>query len=163
MTPFFEPAPAPPHLILPIEFANGLHGNSSGAEITADVRATPWWRVTANYSYLRLALSEKAGSSDLIAEAMNEGGSPRHQWQIRSSFGLMRGWSADWFFRYASRLQSGPVPGYATSTVRVAWQPIPRLELAIVGANLHHDHHLEWATGGVEVPRSGYASATASW
>lgn len=166
LTPFLESAPTPPHLILPITLANGLHGNSYGGEITADVRATPWWRVTANYSYLRVALSKTAGSTDVSAEKQDEGGSPRHQWQIRSSFNLHGGWSADWFLRYASDLLAGPVPSYVTSNARIAWRVTPRLELAVVGQDLHQGHHLEWpagAGGNVEVPRSGYATATWKW
>lgn len=166
LTPFLEVAPAPPHLILPITFANGLHGSSYGGEATADVRATPWWRVTASYSYLRVALSKKDGSTDVTAERQNEGSSPRHQWQIRSSFDLHGGWSADWGLKSASDLLVGPVPSYVTSNARVAWQLTPRLELAVVGEGLHQGHHLEWpggAGGNVEVPRSGYATATWQW
>jgi iron complex outermembrane receptor protein len=163
LTPFFEAAPAPAHLILPVQFANGLQGSSHGGEVTADVRATPWWRVSANYAYLRVVLSKTAGSTDVSAEKQDEGGSPRHQWQIRSSFDLPKGWSADWFFRYASGLLAGPVPAYATSNARIGWQVTPHLEIAVVGEDLHQAHHLEWpggAGGTVEVPRSGYLHVT---
>jgi iron complex outermembrane receptor protein len=166
LTPFLEVAPAPPHLILPITFANGLRGSSYGGEATADVRATPWWRVTASYSYLRVALSKKAGSTDVAAERQNEGSSPRHQWQIRSSFDLHGGWSADWGLRSVSNLLVGPVPSYVTSNARIAWQLTPRLEFAVVGEGLHQGHHLEWPGGAgdnVRVPRNGYATATWKW
>lgn len=159
LTPFLELAPAPPHLILPVQFANGLNGHSAGAEVTADVRARSWWRVTANYSFLRVALSKIATSNDTSARRMHEGGSPRHQVQVRSSLDLPGRWSADWFLRYASNLVSGPVPGYATSNARIAWQLTPRLEFAVVGESLHHAHHPEWS-GNVEVPRSAYLNVT---
>lgn len=162
LTPFLEVTPAPPHLILPIRFANGLHGSSYGAEITADVRPAPWWRVTANYSYVRVALSETAGNTDISAEALGEGSSPRHQWQARSSFDLHGGWSADWFLRGASALASGPVPGYTTSNARIARQITPRLELAVAGENLHQAHHREWS-GGVEARRNAHVTATWRW
>jgi iron complex outermembrane receptor protein len=165
-TPFLEAAPAPPHVILPIEFRNGLHGNSYGGEVTADLRATPWWRVTASYSHLRVVLSKTAGGNDIAAERQDEGSSPRHQWQLRSSFDLRGGWSADWFVRYASMLPAGPVPSYVTSNARIAWRLSPRLELAVIGTDLHRGHHLEWpggAGGNVEVPRSAYATATWKW
>jgi iron complex outermembrane receptor protein len=165
-TPFLEVAPAPPHIILPIEFGNGLQGSSYGGEVTADLRASRWWRVTATYSHVRVALSKTAGSNDIAAERQDEGSSPRHQWQLRSSFDLRRGWSADWLVRYASVLLAGPVPSYVTSNARIAWQPNPRVEFALVGTDLHRAHHLEWpggAGGSVEVPRSGYATATWKW
>jgi iron complex outermembrane recepter protein len=54
LTPFVETSPAPPRLILPVTFRNGLHGNSHGFEVTGDVRPLAWWRWTTNYSFLRI-------------------------------------------------------------------------------------------------------------
>jgi iron complex outermembrane receptor protein len=166
LTPLFETDPWPPHLIVPVQFGNGLQGSSAGAEITTDIRPASWWRVTANYSYLRIALSKKVGGTDVSAEKTNEGGSPRHQWQVRSSVNLPAGWSTEWFLRSVSALATGPVSGYVTSNARIAWQATPRVDLAIVGQDLHQGHHLEWpgGTGGmVEVPRSGYLTVTWKW
>jgi len=48
-TPFVETTPPPARVILPVTFANGLHGNSHGLEVTGDFRPVAWWRTTANY------------------------------------------------------------------------------------------------------------------
>lgn len=157
-----EPLPTPVRLVIPVTFANGLKGNSYGAELRADVRPTAWWRLTTNYSYLRIQLSKQPGSLDGSQERRNEGLSPRHQVQVHSSMDLPRGWSFDAYYRYISKLPAGPVPGYATTNVRVAWQVMPRVEIAVVGQDLHEAHHLEWPTAGgnVEIQRSAYVSVT---
>ena len=140
LTPFPEPVSSPVRLVIPVMFGNGLHGESYGAEVSADVRATPWWRWTAHYAYVRIQLSKQAGSVDGSQERRNEGLSPRHQIHLQSSVDLAGGWSLDGLARYVSALPAGPVPAYATADVRVATQITPRLELAIVGRiSLVHD------------------------
>jgi len=84
-------------------------------------------------------------------ERRYEGLSPRHQVDLQSSLDLPRGVSVDWFLRYSSELRAGPVPAYATSNVRVGWHPLPQLEVALVGQNLHQPRHLEWAAGDASV------------
>jgi iron complex outermembrane receptor protein len=159
LTPFAE-AGEIPRLILPVTFGNGLTGESYGGELTADLRITPWWRLRANYSYLHIDVNRKPGSADVSQVARNEGLSPRRQAQVQSSFDLSSRWSIDWMLRSQSELRAGPVPGYTTSNVRVGWRIRPDLELAVIGRDLHADHHLEWAgSPGVEIRRSVYVQA----
>jgi iron complex outermembrane receptor protein len=161
-TAFVETTPGPARLILPVSFLNGLHGNSHGLEATADVRPASWWRSGANYSLVRIQLTRDPGGRDVSQERRNEGLSPRHQVRVHSSFDLPRGVALDWQFRYVSRLPAGPVPAYATSSVRVAWQPASSVEIAVVGQDLHRAHHLEWFDGGIpiEITRRAYVTAT---
>jgi iron complex outermembrane receptor protein len=162
-TPVVQTTPPPPRAILPVFFANGLHGSSAGVEATADVRPATWWRVTANYSYLRIELARNPGSADLTQERTNEGRSPRHQWQAMSSMDLPGEWSFDASMRYISELPIVTVPAYASSTLRLAWKPSPRAEVAVVGADLNAPRHLEWLDGVTsrnEIRRSVYASVT---
>jgi iron complex outermembrane receptor protein len=164
--PFAEAEPPPPHVVLPLRFANGLHGNSHGLEITSDLRVTGWWRWTSAYSFLRIQLTRDADSRDVSQERLGEGSSPRHQVELQSSMDLPSGIDVDWMFRYVSELPAQAVRGYATSDVRVAWLAHRRLELALVGKNLHQPHHLEFSggtSGNVEVRRSAYASLTWHW
>ena len=152
------PAPAPPRLILPVDFGNGIQGHSHGVEVTADARPAPWWRVTANYAFLDVDVSKVPGGIDMTQERTYEGLAPHHQVQLGSSFDVAEGWSIDWFLRYVSDLPAGPVPGYSASDVRIARQLSPRLEVSVVGQDLFADHHLEWTSAGkVEINRSVYA------
>jgi iron complex outermembrane receptor protein len=162
-TPFVESSPGPPRLVFPVSFRNGLHGNSHGVELTADLRPAAWWRSAVNYSLLRVRMTRDAGSQDVSQERRYEGLSPRHLVHVRSGVDLPRGVSVDWLLRYASALPAGPVPDYTTSDVRVAWRPSARVELALVGQNLHRPHHVEWPAEGsstVRIQRSGYVSLT---
>ena len=160
-TPFVETEPGSQRLILPVTFANGLHGNSHGVEVTGDYRPAGWWRWTGNYSLLRVQMTRDPGSADVSQERRYEGLSPQHQIGIESSVDLPRGVFLDWTFRYVSALPAGPVPAYATSGIRLAWQASPRIEVAVVGQDLHEPHHLEWASGGpdaVQVRRRVFLS-----
>jgi iron complex outermembrane receptor protein len=163
LTPFAEANPAPAHVILPVQFANGLHGHSQGVELTADVRPTTWWRLTGGYSYLTVAMSRDPGGQDVSQERTYEGRIPHHQAQFGTSFNGPRSWSTDVFVRYVSRLSSVSVPAYTSPGFRVAYQVAPGLELALVGHDLASRHHLEWPSGtdgNIEVERSIYAQLT---
>jgi iron complex outermembrane receptor protein len=163
-TPFVETSPPPPaRLILPVSFLNGIHGSSHGVELTADVRPTPWWRSTVNYSYLQVRATPDPGSRDVSQQRRYEGLSPRHQVHLRAAVDLPRNVSVDWLLRYVSELPAGPVPAYATSDIRVAWQPYANFEIAVVGKDLHEAQHLEWPTGAganIQIQRSAYVSVT---
>lgn len=163
LTPFVETSPSP-RLILPVSFANGLHGNAHGIEVTGDIRPVSWWRSTANYSWLATALTRNPGSADVSQERRGEGLSPRHQLQLASSVELPYRVSFEWFFRYMSELPAAPVPSYATSNVRLSWQVRNQLELALIGRNLHQARHLEWPTGsGANVFVERNAQITLIW
>ena len=163
LTSFVETTPSP-RLILPVSFANGLRGDTHGLEVSADFRPISWWRNTANYSWLRVDLTRKAGSVDVSQERRGEGLSPQHQVQVVSSVDLPHRLSLEWFLRYSSALPAGPVPAYATSSVRASWLPRAHLEVAIVGQNLHQNRHLEWPTGAnVNVLIQRSALVTATW
>ncbi len=159
---FVETTGGTARVILPVTFRNGLHGNSHGLEITGEVRPTSWWRSAANYSLLRIQLTKDLNSQDVSQERRNEGQSPRHQFQLSSSFDLLRRITVDWHLRAISALREGPVPAYSTSDVRIAWQTLAGLELALLGRNLHQPHHLEWRDGAVatELRRSAAVTVT---
>lgn len=160
-TPFVETdGPGPPRLILPVSFRNGLYGDSRGAEVTADVRLRPWWRVTANYSFLMIEMHEDEGANDVSQEVRYERSNPRHQVQATAAIDAGRGVSVDWSFRYISALRTGNVPAYATSTIRLGWQVRPGVELAVVGRDLHERAHTEWLGSPVQIQRSAFVQVT---
>ena len=163
---FVEPSPPPPHRVLPIVFANGLHGHTHGLEATADLRVASWLRWTAAYSYLRVELSRDADSRDSSQERRGENLSPRNQLVTQASFDLPGGWEVDWLLRSVGELRTFGVPTYTTFDVRVGYRVNDRLDISIIGRDLHHERHLEFPGGGagnVEVPRSVFARAIWSW
>ncbi len=57
----------------------------------------------------------------------------------------------------------GPgIDGYSELDVRLAWRGERTLELALVGQNLLHDHHIEFGTPAArgEIERSVYGKVT---
>ncbi|HZT75332.1 MAG TPA: TonB-dependent receptor [Vicinamibacterales bacterium] len=160
LTPFVETTPPPTRLILPVDFANGLHGNSQGVEFTGDARPAGWWRLTGNYSYVFVAMSRNPGGADVSQEKHYEGAIPHHQVQLGTSFDVGRQWALDWMFRYVSALPAQSVPSYNASDVRIAWRPQPSWELALVVQDLFAAQHLEWPSGAganIDIGRSVYA------
>jgi len=168
-TPFREDSPPPPHLVLPIAFGNGLEGNSRGLELTSDWRVKGWWRLNGAYSYLRINLKRKPDSRDFSTERSTEGASPHHQVSFQSSMNLAAGVEFDWTLRFVSELPSPSqrIPSYTTSDVRLGWRPTGRVELSLVGQNLHQPHHAEFSGGGasgvVQIERSAYGKITWQW
>jgi iron complex outermembrane recepter protein len=157
-----EPPVSPVRVIVPVIFANGLEGESYGGEISADVRPAPWWRVTGNYSYVRIQLARLPGSLDGSQERRNEGLSPRHQVRLHTSLDLARRWSVDADVRHVSALPAAPLPSYTTADARLAVRLTPRLELAIVGQDLMKAHHVEWPSTGanIAIQRRAYINLT---
>ena len=69
----------------------------------------------------------------------------------------------DWMFRAAGELR-GAVPGYATSDVRLGVHVTRRLDLAVVGTDLHHARHVEFPNdSGPNVAVRRGVSVNAAW
>ncbi len=160
---FVETTPAPAHVVLPLIFDNGLHGNTHGVEVTGDLRPRDWLRWTATYSLLRVQLTRDPGSRDASQEIRGEKLNPRHQFHSHLSLDLGRRWELDWLLRGVGRLANPGVPAYATSDLRVGYRLTPAIDLSVVGRDLHQGRHLEFPGGGVgnaEVERSAYVKVT---
>jgi iron complex outermembrane receptor protein len=111
-----------------------------------------------------MSLKANPGSTDATSVASDEA-SPRHIARIRSSWRLPAGLDADISFRWVDVVRSQKTPAYSALDARVAWPVMAKLELAVVGQNLLHDHHLEFGAGpaAVEIPRSVYGEARWRW
>jgi iron complex outermembrane receptor protein len=150
-------------LIIPVTFGNGVHGWSRGVELTADVRARSWWRITANYSYLTVDAAKDPDGSDVSQVATYEGTVAHHQFQLASSLDLRGGWSLDGAVRRISRLASGAIPAYATANVRVARQLGSGLEVWFAGQDLLQRRHVEWPSAGGTVAIERSVSLGLAW
>ena len=159
---------APPDLVQPYQLANLMHGHTYGCELAAEWSPVNWWRLHASYSYLRIKMYLDSPSTDLINKGDAEGDSPRHQYSLRSGFDLGREVELDLWMRGADRLpyvDGVSIPAYLTLDLRLAWKPLPKLELALVGQNLLHRRNQEFIpefinTFPSEVQRSVYGKVT---
>jgi iron complex outermembrane receptor protein len=161
-TAFLENEPAPRHVTIPVRWVNNLNGNSHGLELTTDLRLNEWWRWTTSYSLLRIQMTRDKTGSALSQELAAEGNSPQHQFSFQSSMDLPANLAFDWMFRSVSKLPNINIPGYATSDVRLGWQPHRIVEFSVVGKNLHDPRHPEFSTA-IEIQRSAWLQMTFRW
>ncbi len=155
-----------------VYLANGLTGDSYGAELSATWRpafAQNRWRLTPAYSFLKMNLHPRAGSSDTTSAAQSEGQSPQNQFSMRSSLDLPGGVTADAALRFVDSLkfpqQGVSLGSYWELDARLAWRINPHLEISLVGHNLLHGEHQEFiptelAIQPAEIPRSVFGEIT---
>jgi len=141
-------------------FENHFKGEVWGIELSANYRATDWWRFRGGYNYLHKHLWPTTTNA---LESVREGNDPHHQFSLQSIMDLPGHFQFDLTARYVDTLPSPNVPSYLTFDVRLAWIPIPRLELSVVGQNLLDNQHPEFGnvTGRREIERSVYGKL--SW
>ncbi|MDB6057065.1 MAG: ligand-gated TonB-dependent outer rane channel, partial [Verrucomicrobiales bacterium] len=159
LSPFFPPT------IHPSVVANRLTGEGYGGEASATFDAVPeLWSLKGGYSFLKLNI-HRANGPDQTSELMYEGSSPENQFFVLSTFELPWHLEFNTTVRYVDRLNGPGVPSYMEMDARLAWHPKTNLEFAIVGQNLLHEHHREFApnfilTQQTEVERGVYAKVT---
>ena len=142
---------APSGLILPpavpvptaqFTIGNGIEGESYGFEVAGTVHPTDWWRIRANYSFLKVQLHLDPGVTDPFGLERAEGDSPVHQVSIRSMMDLPKNFELDGGMRFVDRL-SNPlrnVPSYVVGDIRLGWRPSDNWEFSITGQNLFGTH-----------------------
>ena len=120
-------------------------------------------------------LRVKPGDID-ATDARNETADPKGQFTLRSSMDPLQNveWNAALRWVDALHLDNGPtggptvgvVPSYFELDSKLAWYPLPRLKLAIVGQNLLHNHHPEYgypADSRAEIVRSVFGQVSWGW
>jgi iron complex outermembrane receptor protein len=150
----------------PVAFANGMEGETYGAEAWATYGVTAWWRLTAGANWLHKDLRFKPGSSRLGGLQI-AGNDPDYQLSLRSAMDLGRGIAMDLDLRRIGALPAPPSPAYTELNARIAWAPSDQLEVSVTGSNLLHAEHAEFATTrntlqvgpvGVKISRSVFAA-----
>ena len=75
----------------------------------------------------------------------------RTLFSMRSYLNLPRNLELDGFFRAVGKLRASNLPGYQELDMRIGWQATDRLELSIMGRELLHARHAEFAGGGAQL------------
>jgi iron complex outermembrane recepter protein len=162
--PFFEGAPAPPHLVIPLVYENLMRGEAHGVELSGSWKAAPHWTISPGYALEEIHMHLAAASQDTQSAPAAEGSTPRHWARVDSHLDLPHGldWEASATFN--SRLTAQGVPSYTRVDTQFNWHAREKLTFRIVGQNLSSDHHLEFVNGpgtgnsGL-VKRSAYSQA----
>jgi len=144
--------------VIPIQFANDLHGESYGVELSGEWQVVDRWRLSATYTYLEIFLH--ADDATVLTEDEEER-SPNNQMTLHSALALSHHSDLDLWLRYVDDVTDFDIPDYLTADARVAWRPSPAWEVSIVGRNLLDDRHPEFFSElrdirAVEVVRSVY-------
>jgi iron complex outermembrane receptor protein len=153
-TPFLENGPSQSNLVIPSSFSNLLYGETQGLEVFANWKVTNRWSLSPGYSFLTAHIHRDALSQDLADAKGTEGGSPRHQAQLRSHVDLPGhwGWNTSTFF--VGRLSALAVPSYTRLDTNLEKQLTERLSVTLAGENMLKDRHLEY-----QGPNSSVASS----
>jgi iron complex outermembrane receptor protein len=169
-----EAGPSPTQPVVPPfsprHYGNGLAGASFGGEASATWKLTDWWRLRPGYSFLKMNLHARSGSTDTIGVALAENASPENQFSLRSMMDFPHDVSFDFTVRYVDRLALPapftPVGSYVTADARLAWRVSKNLEFSIVGQSLLQKQHAEFSSTEIlgnqqtQIPRSVYAKIT---
>ncbi|HYL98786.1 MAG TPA: TonB-dependent receptor, partial [Blastocatellia bacterium] len=135
---FFSPDPVP-HLVEPIYFGNQMNGNTYGVETSANLKITPFWKVTGSYSFLRMILRNFSGNP--LGD--NAGSNPQHQFQVRSYIDLPKHLEFDAAAYHVSSLPADNVPAYTRLDARLAWHVSEGIEFSVGAQNLGSPRHME--------------------
>src|SRR5882672_6069491 len=142
-TPFVEANPIPTDVVVPFVASNKMGGKTYGAELFADWRVVPRWRLLSSYSYLQMNIEKNKDSLDPTPDNP-DGASPRHQWYVRSSLDLPKHLEQDLTVRFVDRLPSLNIPSYYSLDAQLGWKPVAHLELSVGGQNLLNHQHVEF-------------------
>jgi len=130
----------PPTVVI----GNGQDGESYGAELTAEYWLANRWRVRAGYTELRVHIWRNPGSTDASGGA-TESQIPDRQFFLLSSVDLPAHLGLSAWFRAIDDINHQLVPAYAELNVTLTWQPMSKLDVSLVGQNLLHAQHREFA------------------
>ncbi len=142
LPPYVEAEPDS-HLVLPVRAENKMNGEVYGVELKIHQHLSPRWRVSGTYSLLRMELDLDADSMDIFSSRA-EGEVPEHQATLQSSMDLGQNLQLNLLGRYVDRLPGSQIDSYTTLDARLAWQPRPQWEIAVVGQNLLEERHGEF-------------------
>ncbi len=142
--------------IYPLQVRNNMRGNTYGIEAWGSYGVADWWRLSAGVNYIHKDLTLKPGNSDVFGLQF-PGNDPDYQLSLRSSMNLRSNVTFDLDLRYIPALPAPVIPAYAEANVRLAWQASDAIELFVMGSNLLHARHAEFANPAIglrEIPRT---------
>jgi iron complex outermembrane receptor protein len=152
--------PVVPGQPFPIVLDNNLNADTYGIEARVNFGTASWWRWQTSYAWLEKEFSADPGSLDRTG-GTGEGNDARYRIAVRSYVDLPGRFELDAWLRYVDELPSPFIPSYTELDLHLGWRPTDALELAIVGQNLLHGQHAQFATARPEeIERAVYGKVT---
>lgn len=131
-----------PATILPLRFANGGEGHSSGIEAWGSYEVSPRWRLDLGVVTLDKEFRLKPGEID-IASLASVGDDPSWQVLLNSRAQLTDRLELDVHLRAVDELSASGVEDYVEADVRLGWRFDNGVEMALTGSDLLNDTRLE--------------------
>ena len=162
---FLETDPPPPHIIMPLEYANLMRGQTHGVEGFATWKVNSRWTLTPAFAFEEIHLHLDPSSQDTLSVAADQGSTPRQWARVGSHLALVHNLAWDVSATFVGRLANPAVASYTRVDSQLTWQLREHLSASLVGQNLAQDHHIEFLnTGGTGfsnyMKRSGYVKLT---
>jgi iron complex outermembrane recepter protein len=150
-----------PATLLPLQFGNGMKGDTFGVELWGDYQVRDGWRLTLGYTEQREHLEITSPISSLLGIAQ-AGSDPPRQAQLHSLLDLTSRLTFDAFLRYVGPLQDPAVRAYGELNARLGWRLSKNWSVSVTGSNLLHAHHEEFTVPPSDaISRSVLVSAEA--
>jgi iron complex outermembrane recepter protein len=128
---------------LPLQWDNGVEGETYGLEVWGDVQARRWWRLSAGFTALEKRLRFKPDSSGLLGSAQTAN-DPDFTASLRSAMDLTDVLTLDAQVRYVSALPEPRVDSYFDLDARLGWDVTEHVQVSLIGRNLLEERHLEY-------------------
>lgn len=145
---FFNPGtPVPamdgstPYLLLPLVQSSAARAIGDGVETAVRFVWSPRWQLRLSHAWAQLEVADAGQAGTSITSAARP---PRHSGSLQSLLQLPHRIELDAALQAVGALPGTGVPGYEELSVRLGWQPVPGLHVAVVGENLLHERHLEF-------------------
>ncbi|WP_374515388.1 TonB-dependent receptor plug domain-containing protein [Brevundimonas sp.] len=153
-----------PATVLPLRFANGGEGHTSGIEAWGSYEVSPSWRLDLGVVTLEKDFRLKPGEVD-IASLASVGDDPSWQVLLNSRTQLTERLEMDVHLRAVDELEASSVDGYVEADVRFGWRFDNGVELALIGSNLLNDTRIETGDPGRRrvLGRSAYLTLRAGF
>jgi iron complex outermembrane receptor protein len=134
----------------PVVLGNDLRDLSRGVELSVRIQPVAAARATVSYAFLTHDLELTPGVLDL-GGGRADVADPRHMVQVHGRFDLPRAVELDAYWRHVGELPDPGAPRWSDLTLRAGWRPHTQLQLSLIGRDLLHDTHREFANpaGGV--------------
>ena len=138
LQPYFTFLDGPPHLVIPAAFGYFGNATSYGVEMSASWRVSHRWKLTPQFSALRL--DEVVTSPGKLAIELGQ--TARYLLGARSSFNLTR--RLEWDASFNTTPAIAGTPGFTRVDSRLGWRFGEGVELSVVGQNLLSARHVEF-------------------
>ena len=131
--PYFSADPVP-HLIVPITYANQLHGDTEGIEISTRWKASTRWNLVINFTKSASRLHRDMSSTDPLDTS--GGDMPRNQLSVMSYYDASKNLEIDGAMHWVDAEASGKIGARTRFDLRIGWMPRPGLELSLSVQNV---------------------------